>query len=251
MLTRHSRLKSWWNPSAIGARLLVRPGEANTCGTRFEWQLGTLPYGYDHKYIYSHVGYNLKLTDMQAAVGLAQLQKLPTFIETRKRNWQHLRRGLADFEEFMILPEPTPDSDPSWFGFLLTVRPNAPFSRNELINFLETNQVATRLLFSGNITRQPAYQDVPYRVVGDLTNTDVVMNQTFWIGVYPSLTPAMLDYAIEVFARFLSSSGDAQRRVMRHSPFVYRLLFPIAKRFQIFSQFQQAVLHGIVDCTSG
>jgi CDP-6-deoxy-D-xylo-4-hexulose-3-dehydrase len=208
VLTRHSRLKKLVESFRDWGRdCWCVPGETNTCGTRFEWQLGDLPYGYDHKYIYSHVGYNLKLTDMQAAVGLAQLQKLPGFIETRKRNWRYLRDGLAPFEEFLILPEPTPDSDPSWFGFLLTVRPDAPFSRNELINFLETNRVATRLLFSGNITRQPAYQDVPYRVVGDLTNTDVVMNQTFWIGVYPSLTPEMLDYAIDVFARFFKQFG--------------------------------------------
>ena len=180
------------------------PGEANTCGTRFEWQLGTLPYGYDHKYIYSHIGYNLKMTDMQAAVGVAQLKKLPHFIATRKRNWQHLHDGLKPFEEFLILPEPTPNSDPSWFGFLLSVRPQAPFTRNELINYLETNQIATRLLFGGNLTRQPAYQHVAYRVVSDLTNTDLVMNHTFWIGVYPSLTPEMLDYMLDVFGRFFA-----------------------------------------------
>lgn len=180
------------------------PGEVNTCGKRFEWQLGTLPYGYDHKYIYSHIGYNLKMTDMQAAVGVAQLKKLPQFIETRKKNWQHLRQGLAPFEEFMILPEPTPNSDPSWFGFLLSVRPDAPFTRNELINYLETNQIATRLLFGGNLTRQPAYQDVDYRVVGDLINTDLVMNHTFWIGVYPSLSTEMLDYMLDVFSRFFA-----------------------------------------------
>jgi CDP-6-deoxy-D-xylo-4-hexulose-3-dehydrase len=180
------------------------PGEANTCGTRFEWQLGTLPYGYDHKYIYSHIGYNLKMTDMQAAIGVAQLKKLPQFIEIRKRNWQHLRQGLAPFEEFLILPEPTPNSDPSWFGFLLSVRPDAPFTRNEHINYLETHQIATRLLFSGNLTRQPAYQHVDYRVVGDLTNSDLVMNHTFWIGVYPSLSLEMLDYMLDVFSQFFA-----------------------------------------------
>jgi CDP-6-deoxy-D-xylo-4-hexulose-3-dehydrase len=161
------------------------PGVANTCGKRFDWQLGDLPEGYDHKYIYSHVGYNLKLTDMQAAVGVAQLKKLPQFLEARQRNWQQLYDGLKQFENFLILPEPTPNSDPSWFGFLLSVREDAPFKRNELVRFLEENHVATRLLFSGNITRQPAYQDIDYRVVGDLKNTDFVMNQTFWIGVYP------------------------------------------------------------------
>jgi CDP-6-deoxy-D-xylo-4-hexulose-3-dehydrase len=179
------------------------PGKDNTCGKRFEWQLGDLPYGYDHKYIYSHIGYNLKMTDMQAAVGLAQLKKLDGFIAARKRNWQQLYKGLQPFEEFLILPEPTPNSDPSWFGFLLTVRPEAPFSRNELIGCLEERKIATRLLFGGNLIRQPAYQHVPYRVVGDLTNTDIVMNQTFWIGVFPGLTSEMIDYVISTFADFL------------------------------------------------
>jgi CDP-6-deoxy-D-xylo-4-hexulose-3-dehydrase len=178
------------------------PGVANTCGKRFDWQLGDLPEGYDHKYIYSHVGYNLKLTDMQAAVGVAQLKKLPQFLEARQRNWQQLYDGLKQFENFLILPEPTPNSDPSWFGFLLSVREDAPFKRNELVRFLEENHVATRLLFSGNITRQPAYQDIDYRVVGDLKNTDFVMNQTFWIGVYPKLTPQMIEYALSVFVDF-------------------------------------------------
>lgn len=182
------------------------PGVANTCGKRFDWQLGELPHGYDHKYIYSHVGYNLKLTDMQAAVGVAQLKKLPAFIEARKRNWQQLYEGLRPYREHLILPEPTPHSDPSWFGFVITVRPDAPFSRNQLIRHLEDHHVATRLLFSGNITRQPAYQGVPYRVVGDLTNSDIIMNQTFWIGVYPKLTPEMIDYALSVFADFIKNN---------------------------------------------
>ncbi|WP_420628982.1 lipopolysaccharide biosynthesis protein RfbH [Candidatus Leptofilum sp.] len=180
------------------------PGVANTCGKRFDWQLGDLPEGYDHKYIYSHIGYNLKMTDMQAAVGVAQLKKLPSFIEARKRNWQLLYDGLKQYEHYFILPQATPNSDPSWFGFLLTVRPDAPFSRNELVQFLEANQVATRLLFSGNITRQPAYQNVNYRAVGDLTNTDTVMNQTFWIGVYPRITPQMIEYVLSVFSDFLN-----------------------------------------------
>ncbi len=179
------------------------PGKDNTCGKRFEWQLGDLPYGYDHKYIYSHVGYNLKMTDMQAAVGVAQLEKLPQFIETRKRNWQQLHDGLAPYEEFLILPEPTPYSDPSWFGFLITVRPEAPFARNDLIHHLESHKVATRLLFGGNLTRQPSYQQVNYRVVGELTNTDIVMAHTFWIGVFPRLTQEMLQYVISVFESFL------------------------------------------------
>jgi CDP-6-deoxy-D-xylo-4-hexulose-3-dehydrase len=181
------------------------PGEANTCGKRFEWELGQLPYGYDHKYIYSHIGYNLKLTDMQAAVGLAQLEKLPEFIAVRKRNWQHLYEGLKPFEEFFCLPEATMNSDPSWFGFLMTVRPEAPFGRPELIRFLEDNKVATRLLFSGNLLRQPAYQGIPHRVVGSLANTDLAMNNSFWVGLYPSLTTDMLDYTIETFRKFLTT----------------------------------------------
>lgn len=178
------------------------PGVANTCGKRFDWHLGDLPCGYDHKYIYSHIGYNLKMTDMQAAVGVAQLQKLPHFTQLRKRNWQYLYDGLKPYEEFFLLPQATPHSDPSWFGFLLTVRQGAPFTRNELIRYLDERQVATRLLFSGNLTRQPAYQNVPYRTVGSLTNTDTVMNHTFWIGVYPKLTLEMLDYVLGVFADF-------------------------------------------------
>lgn len=206
VLTRHSQLKKLVESFRDWGRdCWCDPGVANTCGTRFGWQLGDLPEGYDHKYIYSHIGYNLKMTDMQAAVGVAQLEKLPTFIELRKRNWQLLHDGLKPYEEFFILPQPTPNSDPSWFGFLLSVRPEAPFSRNELVQFLEANQVATRLLFSGNITRQPAYQNINYRVVGDLSQTDLVMNHTFWIGVYPRITPEMIDYVLTVFARFLES----------------------------------------------
>lgn len=179
------------------------PGVANTCGKRFDWQLGDLPCGYDHKYIYSHIGYNLKMTDMQAAIGVAQLQKLPQFTQQRKQNWQHLYDGLRPYEPFFILPQATEHSDPSWFGFLLTVRQDAPFTRNQLIGYLEERHVSTRLLFSGNLTRQPAYKDVNYRVVGDLTQTDVAMNQTFWIGVYPKLTAVMLDYVLETFADFM------------------------------------------------
>lgn len=183
------------------------PGDANTCGKRFDWQLGELPHGYDHKYIYSHVGYNLKVTDMQAAVGVAQLEKLPGFIETRKRNWRLLREGLAPYREHLILPEPTPSSDPSWFGFLLTVRPDAPFSRNDLVQHLEERKIATRLLFGGNLTRQPAYLDVEYRQVGDLENTDTVMRQSFWIGVYPGITEEMIGYVLDAFAGFFDDHG--------------------------------------------
>jgi CDP-6-deoxy-D-xylo-4-hexulose-3-dehydrase len=180
------------------------PGKADTCGKRFDWQLGDLPCGYDHKYIYSHVGYNLKATDMQAAVGVSQLDKLPRFIEARKRNWRRLRDGLAPVEEFLVLPEPTPHSEPSWFGFAITVRPDAPFSRQALIQFLESRRIGTRLLFGGNLLRQPAYQQMPHRVVGELTNTDIVMNGTFWIGVYPGITDVMVDYMIESVEAFVS-----------------------------------------------
>ena len=179
------------------------PGKENTCGKRFEWELGQLPYGYDHKYIYSHIGYNLKLTDMQAAVGLAQLEKLPEFIAARKRNWQQLYEGLKPFEEFFVLPEATPGSDPSWFGFLMTVREGAPFGRHELIRYLEDHRVATRLLFSGNLLRQPAYQNIPHRVHGSLKWTDRAMTHSFWIGIYPTLTETMLEYTLENFHTFL------------------------------------------------
>jgi CDP-6-deoxy-D-xylo-4-hexulose-3-dehydrase len=179
------------------------PGKDNTCGKRFEWQSGELPYGYDHKYVYSHLGYNLKLTDMQASVGVAQLKKLPTFIKARKGNWQLLYEGLKPYEKFLLLPQLTPNSDPSWFGFLITVRPEAPFTRHELVKHLEQHRIATRLLFGGNLIHQPAYQDVPYRIVGDLKNTDIVMKQSFWIGVYPGLAVQMINYVIEVFADYL------------------------------------------------
>jgi CDP-6-deoxy-D-xylo-4-hexulose-3-dehydrase len=175
------------------------PGKDNTCGKRFEWQLGELPAGYDHKYTYSHIGYNLKATDMQAAVGVAQLAKLPGFIAARRQNFSALLHGLQDLEEYFVLPAATPKSEPSWFGFPLAVRPAAPFSRNQVIRFLEDRKIATRLMFGGNIVRQPAYRDMPYRVVGTLTNSDFVMNHVFWIGVYPGITPEMLAYMLDVF----------------------------------------------------
>jgi CDP-6-deoxy-D-xylo-4-hexulose-3-dehydrase len=173
------------------------PGNENTCGKRFDWQLGQLPHGYDHKYIYSHVGYNLKATDMQAAVGVAQLKKLPAFIEARKRNFTYLKAGFKHVEEHFFLPEATVNSDPSWFGFPLLLREAAPFSRNALIDFLNGRKIGTRQLFGGNLVRQPAYEGLKFRVVGDLENSDRVMNQAFWIGVYPGLTQAMLDYVLE------------------------------------------------------
>ena len=178
------------------------PGEDDTCGLRFAHQLGSLPHGYDHKYIYSHVGYNLKLTDMQAAVGLAQLDKLDAFVAARKRNWATLREGLADLEDVLLLPEPTPRSDPSWFGFLVAVRPDAPFTRNALVAHLESKRIATRLLFGGNLIRQPAYEYLEHRVVGDLANSDFVMNQAFWVGVFPGINDQMATYIVEQIRAF-------------------------------------------------
>ncbi len=175
------------------------PGKQDTCGKRFQWELGELPCGYDHKYTYSHIGYNLKLTDLQAAIGVTQLEKLPDFIDRRKANFRALREGLRDLEEFFILPEATPGSDPSWFGFPIAVRPGGPLTRNVVVQHLEQRKIATRLLFAGNLTRQPAYQDVRFRVAGTLENTDFTMNQVFWIGVYPGIRPEMIDYVLETF----------------------------------------------------
>lgn len=173
------------------------PGKSNTCGKRFGWEVGELPFGYDHKYTYSHIGYNLKVTDMQAAVGLAQLEKAPGFIEARRRNFAMLYERLEDMEEFLILPKATEGADPSWFGFPLAVREGAPFTRAEAVGHIESRRISTRLLFGGNLIRQPAYLGIEHRVAGDLTNTDFVMNNVFWIGVYPGLTPAMIDYMAE------------------------------------------------------
>jgi CDP-4-dehydro-6-deoxyglucose reductase, E1 len=173
------------------------PGCDNTCGKRFGWQLGDLPSGYDHKYTYSHIGYNLKLTDMQAAVGVAQLEKLDGFVEARRRNFRALREGLAGLEEFFVLPEATAGAEPSWFGFPMAVRPEAPFSRNQVTRYLEDRKIATRLLFGGNLVRQPAYRESQYRVVGSLSQTDTVMNQVFWIGLYPGISPVVLEYMLE------------------------------------------------------
>ncbi|MDR3567262.1 MAG: lipopolysaccharide biosynthesis protein RfbH [Syntrophobacteraceae bacterium] len=175
------------------------PGEDNSCKRRFSWKLGDLPFGYDHKYCYSHIGYNLKATDMQAAVGVSQMKKLEGFIDARRKNFDALYRGLRDLGEFFILPEATPGSIPSWFGFPLTVRGDAPFDRNDVVCRLEERKIATRLLFGGNLVRQPAYRTAPHRIAGDLTVSDIVMNQTFWIGVYPGISPTMVDYVLEVF----------------------------------------------------
>lgn len=179
------------------------PGCDNTCLKRYEWNLGELPEGYDHKYTYSHLGYNLKSGDIQAAIGLAQLDRLDSFIDIRRRNWAYLRNGLQGLEEFFVLPEITPGSNPSWFGFALTVKPGGPKTRNEIVQELNNVKIATRLLFGGNLLRQPAFMGTPRRVLGDLRNTDTVMNDTFWVGVWPGLTLSMLDYVLESIHKIL------------------------------------------------
>lgn len=179
------------------------PGKDNTCRKRFGWQRGDLPFGYDHKYTYSHVGYNLKITDMQAACALAQMDRLPQFIETRKRNFAYLRERLQGLKENMILPEATPGSDPSWFGFPITLTEDAPITRIDLLKYLDRERIGTRLLFAGNLVRQPYFKGLKYRVCGDLKSTDVVMNNTFWIGVYPGLTTEMLDFVATKLEMFV------------------------------------------------
>jgi CDP-6-deoxy-D-xylo-4-hexulose-3-dehydrase len=185
------------------------PGCDNTCGKRFSQRFGTLPEGYDHKYVYSHLGYNLKATDMQAAVGAAQLERLDAFVAKRRRNHAYLRDALAGFQEHLLLPEATPGSEPSWFGFAVTVRPEAPFGARELTRWLEAGGVATRKLFAGNLLRQPAYRDVEHRVVGSLDVTDLVARETFWIGCYPGLDEVHLDYAAGRIHAFGASQAKA------------------------------------------
>jgi len=182
------------------------PGKDNTCGKRFKWELGTLPCGYDHKYTYSHIGYNLKVTDMQAAIGVAQLQKLPGFIEARRNNFRLLHEGLREIGDFFILPEATPNSAPSWFGFPIGLRAGAPLSRDQVTQHLEQHKIATRLLFGGNLVRQPAYRDIEKRVIGELPNSDFVMNNVFWIGVYPGLDRERIDYVLSVFEKLRKKS---------------------------------------------
>jgi CDP-6-deoxy-D-xylo-4-hexulose-3-dehydrase len=179
------------------------PGCDNTCLKRYQWKLGDLPEGYDHKYIYSHLGYNLKSGDIQAAIGLAQLKRLPGFVQARRDNWNYLKQGLKDLEDYLILPQATSLSDPSWFGFAITVKPSSPIGRNSIVKKLNDYKIGTRLLFGGNLLRQPAFQDSPRRIVGDLKNTDVVMNDTFWIGVWPGLTKSMLDFTIDSLNKIL------------------------------------------------
>jgi CDP-6-deoxy-D-xylo-4-hexulose-3-dehydrase len=178
------------------------PGCDNTCGKRFGQQLGTLPMGYDHKYTYSHLGYNLKITDMQAACALAQMDRLPGFIEARKQNFIFLKARLKSCEEFLILPEATAGSEPSWFGFPITLRESAGIDRVELLKYLDQYKIGTRLLFAGNLTRQPYFEGRTYRISGELTNTDKIMNDTLWIGVYPGLTEEMLSFVVEKIEAF-------------------------------------------------
>jgi CDP-6-deoxy-D-xylo-4-hexulose-3-dehydrase len=184
-------------------------GRDNTCGNRFQQQFGALPHGYDHKYVYSHFGYNLKVTDMQAAIGCAQLEKLPGFIAARRRNWQFLRDGLAGLADRFILPEPTLNSEPSWFGFLLTVREGAGFTRDQIVERLERKGIQTRMLFAGNLIKHPCFDEMRasghgYRMVGELPVTDRIMRDTFWVGVYPGMTEGMLEYLVATVREFVA-----------------------------------------------
>lgn len=188
------------------------PGHDDTCGKRFCQQHGDLPEGYDHKYVYSHIGYNLKASDMQAAVGVAQLDKLPHFIQRRRENFEQLYRELSDLQDVLILPQATEHSEPSWFGFPITLRSQAPLTRAELIAHLTAAKIGTRLLFGGNLLRQPAYKDIPHRVVGDLTNTDLITEQTFWVGVYPGLTSEMIHYVADQIREGVRTSAVSRRK---------------------------------------
>jgi len=189
-----------------GRDCFCAPGKDDSCGKRFCWKLGGLPEGYDHKYVYSHIGYNLKISDMQAAAGLAQMDRLEGFIEARKGNFAYLKNALLPLEKYLILPEVTPNSDPSWFGFPITVRENAPFCRLKLLKYLDNKNIGSRLLFAGNLIKQPYFSDVNYRVSGNLDNTDLIMNNTFWLGVFPGLSHEKLDYVVENLEEFFGVS---------------------------------------------
>jgi len=191
-----------------GRDCYCEPGKDNTCQQRFEWQLGELPYGYDHKYTYSHLGYNLKISDMQAACALAQMDRLDGFIAARKHNFRFLHEHLRACEPWLILPEATAHSDPSWFGFPITIRPDSGITRVDMMKFLDKYRIGTRLLFAGNLTRQPYMLGRNFRVAGDLVNTDIVMNHTFWIGVYPGLSEEMLAYVCQQLLQFCQHYGN-------------------------------------------
>ncbi|HEY6211477.1 MAG TPA: lipopolysaccharide biosynthesis protein RfbH [Vicinamibacterales bacterium] len=193
-------------------------GENNTCGTRFSQQFGTLPRGFDHKYVYSHIGYNLKVTDMQAAIGCAQLAKLPSFVARRRENFERLLEALRPYADRLQLPEATMHATPSWFGFAITVRERAGFTRADIVRYLEANRIETRALFAGNLLRHPAFQGIPHRIVGDLANTDRVMNDTFFVGVYPGLDHARLDHMIAAFTRFMAGDRVAADGVLSGGP---------------------------------
>ena len=183
------------------------PGEDNTCGKRFNWKLGQLPKGYDHKYTYSHVGYNLKVTDMQAAVGCSQLKKLDHFIDRRKENYRKLYDKLSKFNDYLILPEHNPNTEPSWFGFPIAVREEKGVDRDHLVQYLNSNKIGTRLLFAGNLLKQPAYENIEHRIVGDLKNSDKVMRYIFWIGVYPGIDDKKIDFVYRIFDQYFKENG--------------------------------------------
>ena len=189
-----------------GRDCYCEPGKDNTCNKRFDWQLGDLPFGYDHKYTYSHLGYNMKITDMQAACGLAQLERLEKFIIKRKENFNFLYKNLKHLEEFLILPEAEKNSEPSWFGFPITIKASSRLQRNDLIRYLDSKMIGTRLLFAGNLLKQPAYKNIPHRIVGGLHNTDQALKNGFWLGVFPGLTTEMLDFVILTIKEFVANN---------------------------------------------
>jgi CDP-6-deoxy-D-xylo-4-hexulose-3-dehydrase len=181
-----------------------KSGVDNTCNKRYDWKLGELPHGYDHKYIYSNIGYNLKLTDLQAAIGTVQIERLPSFIDKRKQNWGLINNFLKNYSKYFVLHEPTENSDPSWFGYAITVKSNDKFNRDELVQFLDSKRIGTRFLFGGNLVKQPAYKDQNFIVAESLDNADVVLGSTFWIGVYPGINQEMLDYVFDSFEEFFN-----------------------------------------------